>query len=100
MPAGDDYFLLFLNISHGHTYCISDRFAILPAGGAASGAPTAAPTATTVVVSGAPDPTAQFATTFPAVASAARPLGPGARPLAALGAVAAIALAAGAWAVL
>lgn len=72
VPAGDDYFLIFINSTHGVMHATSPRFAIL----AASATPTAtravaAAGIPTVSISGSPNPTMQFATTFPALASGA-----------------------------
>lgn len=55
-------------------YALSPRFEILAADATPSGTSTAKadPEAATVTVSGSPDPTKQFATTFPAVESGAR----------------------------
>ncbi|KAJ7632321.1 hypothetical protein FB45DRAFT_912150, partial [Roridomyces roridus] len=78
VPAGDDYFLLFLNSTHGVMYATSPRFTILSSGGSSNGSTTTNPKAATVTVSGAPNPTQAFATTFPLAASDAlrqRPLG-------------------------
>ncbi|KAF8901544.1 hypothetical protein CPB85DRAFT_1377308 [Mucidula mucida] len=71
VPAGDDYFLLFLNSSHGVLYAISPRFTILNASDTATAASTATADAdaATVTISGSPNPTQAFATTFPAVES-------------------------------
>jgi len=74
IPAGDDYFLLFLNSTHGVMYATSPRFTILAASATVpSNLSTAAAIANvpTATVSGAPNPTMAFATTFPAVANAA-----------------------------
>ncbi|KAJ7849104.1 hypothetical protein B0H14DRAFT_3867012 [Mycena olivaceomarginata] len=64
-PPGDDYFLLFLNSTHGVMYGTSPRFSILPAGGSTNGSTATNPKVATVTVSGAPNPTQAFATTFP-----------------------------------
>lgn len=71
VPAGDDYFLAFMNATHGTLLATSSRFAVLAAGGSAtptsqvgSSPNTAVPT---ITVSGAPDATKLFATTFPAL---------------------------------
>lgn len=74
VPPGDDYFLLFLNSTHGVMYGTSPRFTVLPAGGTSNGTTTTNPKAATVTVSGAPNPTQAFATTFALAAnSASRP---------------------------
>ncbi|KAI0369542.1 hypothetical protein BV20DRAFT_946060, partial [Pilatotrama ljubarskyi] len=62
IPAGDDYYLLFLNSTHGVMYASSQRFAIGDANNGTAASPANAPT---VTVSGGPNPTAVFATTFP-----------------------------------
>ncbi|TFY78459.1 hypothetical protein EWM64_g5555 [Hericium alpestre] len=66
VPAGDDYFLLFLNSTHGVMYANSARFTILDSSSTSNttGLKVDA-TKPTVTVSGGPDPTAVFATTFP-----------------------------------
>ena len=73
VPAADDYYLLFINSTHGVMYSISQRFSILDASAASSAQNTSSPiaSASTVTISGGPNPTAAFATTFPALASAA-----------------------------
>jgi hypothetical protein len=73
VPAGDDYFLIFINSTHGVLHSTSSRFTILSPSATPSGT-TANPAAgvPTVTVSGSPNPTQQFATTFPALASAAQ----------------------------
>ncbi|KAG8685896.1 hypothetical protein FRC09_014473 [Ceratobasidium sp. 395] len=63
VPAGDDYYVLFIDATHGNMYSISDRFSILAAGSTGAAAP-AVPTASTVTLKGGPNPTAQFAVTF------------------------------------
>ncbi|KAL5525055.1 hypothetical protein ACEPAF_8924 [Sanghuangporus sanghuang] len=73
VPAADDYYLLFINSTHGGMYAISPRFTILEAGSsiqnASASAEAAVATATTLTISGGPNPTAVFATTFPAIDS-------------------------------
>ncbi|TFK39640.1 hypothetical protein BDQ12DRAFT_682136 [Crucibulum laeve] len=69
VPAGDDYFLIFINSTHGVMYATSPRFAILASGGSASGTVSPDPSVPTVTVSGSPHPTMQFATTFPVLES-------------------------------
>ncbi|KAF9456911.1 hypothetical protein BDZ94DRAFT_1314710 [Collybia nuda] len=67
VPPGDDYFLIFINSTHGVMHATSPRFAVLPASSPAKASqPTAIPDAPTVTVSGAPNPTRPFATTFAA----------------------------------
>ncbi|KAK0200655.1 hypothetical protein DFS33DRAFT_1353974 [Desarmillaria ectypa] len=74
IPAGDDYFLLFLNSTHGVMYNTSPRFSILNSSStptSTSGSnPTPDSAAPTVTVSGSPNPTQGFVTTFAAVSSA------------------------------
>ncbi|KAF7295195.1 hypothetical protein MIND_01058300 [Mycena indigotica] len=72
VPPGNDYFLLFLNSTHGVMHGTSPRFTILPAGSNGNISSTTNPKAATVTVSGSPNPTQAFATTFPLVASDAR----------------------------
>jgi len=63
VPAGDDYFLLFLNSTHGLMYGNSPKFSIVASSSnASSHAVSGKPT---VTISGAPNPTAAFVTTFP-----------------------------------
>ncbi|KAG6856145.1 hypothetical protein H0H87_007150 [Tephrocybe sp. NHM501043] len=70
VPEGDDYFLLFLNSTHGVMHATSPRFSIVSASSAKSTASvSAASNAQTVTISGAPNPTRQFAATFAALAS-------------------------------
>ncbi|KAL9715564.1 hypothetical protein Ac2012v2_000005 [Leucoagaricus gongylophorus] len=68
VPAGDDYFLTFMNSTHGTLLATSSRFSVLSAGSnptrAGSSPNNAVPT---VTISGTPDPTKLFATTFPAL---------------------------------
>jgi len=64
VPPGDDYFLLFINSTHGVMHATSPRFSILPAGTASNSSTATNPKAATVTVSGAPNPTQAFATTF------------------------------------
>jgi len=70
VPAADDYFLLFINSTHGVMYAMSQRFSILSAG-QTSNSSTSQPQAgkgqqllATVSVSGSPNPTSSFAYTF------------------------------------
>ncbi|KAK0197981.1 hypothetical protein F5146DRAFT_1017709 [Armillaria mellea] len=72
IPTGDDYFLIFLNSTLGLTHCVSSRFAIANATDVTSSAsPSATPVSSipTVTVSGSPNPTKGFATTFASKAS-------------------------------
>jgi len=65
VPDGDDYSLLFINSTHGVLYATSPLFSIVDSG---SGNSTvkALSSKPTVTISGGPNPTAQFVTTFPA----------------------------------
>jgi hypothetical protein len=72
-PPADDYFLLFLNSTHGIMYSTSSRFTILAANAAVNGShPSPDPSSPTVTVSGSPNPTMAFATTFPPSANGVR----------------------------
>ncbi|KAF9441617.1 hypothetical protein P691DRAFT_739587 [Macrolepiota fuliginosa MF-IS2] len=67
-PA-DDYFLIFMNSTHGVMHATSPRFTVLSAGSnPTSKGLSPDSTVPTVTVSGAPNPTKAFATTFPALA--------------------------------
>ncbi|SJL17314.1 uncharacterized protein ARMOST_20863 [Armillaria ostoyae] len=74
IPAADDYFLLFLNSTHGVMYTTSPRFSVLNSSSTATSTSGSTPTpdsaAATVTVSGSPNPTQGFVTTFPAVSGA------------------------------
>ncbi|KAI8996304.1 hypothetical protein BD414DRAFT_477470 [Trametes punicea] len=106
IPAGDDYYLLFLNSTHGLMYASSQRFAIAAAGNSSAGSPPApAAGAPTVTISGAPNPTAVFATTFPPSANgvgapAWKAVEGASRQLLALGSVMVMCVLGGAWTVL
>jgi len=67
IPTADDYFLVFINSTHGVLYSTSPRFTI--ANSSSSSQPSADSSAPTVTVSGTPNPTNAFATTFPAMAN-------------------------------
>ena len=90
LPEGDDYYFFFENKTHSKIYAISPRFSIVnstseitgvnatvagPMSGQASGyGPNGANgPIPTVTISGPPNPTKTFATTFPILASAALP---------------------------
>ncbi|KAH7906120.1 hypothetical protein BJ138DRAFT_1130112 [Hygrophoropsis aurantiaca] len=66
VPAGDDYFLLCMNSTHGITYAVSSRFAVLaaPADSHSGGNPSPNPSAPTVTVTSQPNPLVGFAQTF------------------------------------
>ncbi|KAI0683018.1 hypothetical protein BC835DRAFT_1423695 [Cytidiella melzeri] len=66
LPVADDYYLLFLNSTSGNMFGSSAKFSI---GSSANGTTSADPSVPTVTVSGAPNPTMPFATTFPATAN-------------------------------
>ncbi|KAI0083104.1 hypothetical protein BDY19DRAFT_910848 [Irpex rosettiformis] len=66
LPQADDYYLLFLNSTSGNMFGLSPKFSI---GSSANSTVTANPSVATVTVSGAPNPTVPFATTFPATAN-------------------------------
>lgn len=74
IPAADDYFLLFLNSTHGVMYTTSPRFSVLNSSSTATSTSGSTPTpdsaAATVTVSGSPNPTQGFVTTFAAVSGA------------------------------
>ncbi|CAA7262353.1 unnamed protein product [Cyclocybe aegerita] len=68
VPPGDDYFLIFINSTHGVMHATSPRFTVLaPSSTPSSTPPTLAAGVPTVTVSGGPNPTLNFATTFPAM---------------------------------
>lgn len=79
VPAGDDYYVLFIDSIHGNMYSISERFSILSAGNTptAGAVGTPLPTASTVTLKGGPNPTAQFAYTFAGVSGAGSRWGQG-----------------------
>jgi len=62
IPPADDYYLLFLNSTSGNMFATSAKFSI---GSTANSSAATASGAATVTVSGTPNPTAVFATTFP-----------------------------------
>lgn len=68
IQPGDDYFLMFMNSTHGVMYATSPRFTILAVGGTVNSTGLSPNNAVpTVTASGAPDPTKAFVTTFPAL---------------------------------
>ncbi|KAH8814557.1 hypothetical protein DL96DRAFT_416452 [Flagelloscypha sp. PMI_526] len=71
IPAGDDYFVVLLNSTHGVTYATSQRFSIVASDGTSESPDASVPT---VTVSGAPNPTKQWATTLAGSTDAAAPL--------------------------
>lgn len=62
LPPANDYYLLFLNSTSGNMFASSQQFSI---GSTANSSATTNPNVPTVTVSGAPNPTDVFATTFP-----------------------------------
>jgi hypothetical protein len=76
VPTGDDYYMTFMNHTHGVTHNISPKFSIVDTVPADKGTqPTPVANVPTITVSGAPNPTATFATTFPDTGSAVSMLG-------------------------
>jgi len=76
VPTGDDYYMTFMNHTHGATHAISPKFSIVNSVSADKGTqPSPIANVPTVTVSGAPNPTATFATTFPDTGSAISSLG-------------------------
>jgi hypothetical protein len=71
VPAADDYFLLFINSTHGMMYGTSPMFSIVDSGSSNSSAQPI-PLKPTVTVSGGPNPTAQFVATFGSSSGAVR----------------------------
>ncbi|KAN0130568.1 hypothetical protein V8E53_009820 [Lactarius tabidus] len=69
VPPGDDYFLLFVNSTHGVMYGTSPQFSITSAGSGNASTQLIAKQPT-VTISGGPNPTAQFAATFGATSGA------------------------------
>ncbi|KAK7033941.1 hypothetical protein VNI00_012568 [Paramarasmius palmivorus] len=67
VPPGDDYFLLFLNSTPGTVYTTSQRFSILSSSAQGIYPLPPIPNVPTITISGAPDPTKAWATTFPAL---------------------------------
>lgn len=68
VPTGDDYFLTFMNSTHGTLLATSSRFSVVSAGSTPTQVGSSPNTAVpTITVSGAPDATKLFATTFPAL---------------------------------
>ncbi|GJE97022.1 hypothetical protein PsYK624_132320 [Phanerochaete sordida] len=76
IPPADDYYLLFLNSTSGNMFATSTKFSI---GSQANTSATTDSSVATVTVSGSPNPTAVFATTFPPNANGV--LAPGWRAL-------------------
>jgi len=97
VPPGDDYFILFLNSTHGGMYANSPKFSIVDSGGNSTVKPISSKP--TVSVNGGPNPTAQFATTFALASSGIRLWHPSPATLLSVGMMS-LALLAGAAAVL
>ncbi|KAF8147703.1 hypothetical protein B0H34DRAFT_669357 [Crassisporium funariophilum] len=75
VPPGDDYFLIFINSTHGVMHATSNRFTILsPSASPSATPPSPAGGVPTVTIHGGPHPTAPFATTFAAIANGAASL--------------------------
>jgi len=70
VPAGDDYFILFLNSTHGGLYANSQKFSIVDSGSNSTVKPISSKP--TISVNGGPNPTAHFATTFALASSGIR----------------------------
>lgn len=73
VPPGDDYYVIFLNVTHGLVYSVSQRFSVLQSGQPFTD-PSRAPSTNkrnellaTVTVSGIPNPTTSFLHTFAAI---------------------------------
>ncbi|KAF8347170.1 hypothetical protein F5887DRAFT_957004 [Amanita rubescens] len=73
LPSGDDYFVLFLNTTGGIVYAVSPRFTVLAPSNSSASTPKSNGSPT-ITVSSTPNPTQQFATTFPAGISTSRAL--------------------------
>ena len=72
VPPGNDYFLLFINSTHGVMHATSSKFTVLASSATPSVIPPSPATSVpTVTVSGAPNPTQPFATTFAALPNGA-----------------------------
>lgn len=68
VPTGDDYFLILMNSTQGIIHATSSRFSVISAGSSPTDrGPSPNNAVPTVTVSGTPDPTRLFATTFPAL---------------------------------
>jgi len=76
VPTGDDYYMTFMNHTQGATHAISPQFSIVDSVSSDKGTqPSPVANVPTVTVSGAPNPTATFATAFPDTGSALSMLG-------------------------
>ncbi|KAJ3570930.1 hypothetical protein NP233_g4088 [Leucocoprinus birnbaumii] len=68
VPTGDDYFLIFMNSTQGIIHATSSRFSVVSAGITPTNkGPSPDNNVPTVTMTGTPDPTRLFATTFPAL---------------------------------
>jgi len=65
VPPADDYYLVALNSTHGLHYATSNQFSIVAAGSSNATSTSPDSSVPTVTVSGTPDPTKVFGTTFP-----------------------------------
>jgi len=67
VPPGNDYYFIFLNVTHGLVYSVSDPFTILPASSTSANSTTEVapdPSKPTVTVTGAPGPLMSFVETY------------------------------------
>jgi len=67
VPPGDDYYFIFMNVTHGIVYSISDPFTILPSNATSANSTSEIapdPSKPTVTVTGSPGPLQTFAATF------------------------------------
>jgi hypothetical protein len=71
IPAGSDYFAVFLNSTHGGTYATSQMFSVLDSGTSNSSSPPIS-SKPTVTISGAPNPTGLFVATYTATSGGVR----------------------------
>ncbi|KAL0568325.1 hypothetical protein V5O48_013658, partial [Marasmius crinis-equi] len=69
VPPGDDYFVLFMNSTHGTVFATSDRFSILSS--ASNGVSRGDSSVPTVTVAGPPSPTQGWMVTFPVLVGTA-----------------------------
>ncbi|KAF8621859.1 hypothetical protein AX15_007454 [Amanita polypyramis BW_CC] len=72
LPPGDDYFVIFMNSTHGVVNAVSPQFSILDSSSSSQvNSPASIGSSPTVTVASTPNPTQLFATTFPAGISSA-----------------------------
>ncbi|KAG7444212.1 uncharacterized protein BT62DRAFT_952684 [Guyanagaster necrorhizus] len=74
VPTGDDYYIVLMNSTHGVRHCLSAMFSIVNASTDVTSSSSVSASSTdtsipTVTVSGSPDPTKGFVTTFASRAS-------------------------------